>query len=146
MKRAFIVVLLLSAITMPASVHACSCVCENRGVKDPKDMEQEAKAVFVGTVLEIRDSTEEERHHHADAAVARIRVERFWKGVKTEEVLVSDMGILLPGCCNISFKVGRKYLVYAVGRNMTPGCTRTDFVENAADDLRALGPGKTSSK
>jgi hypothetical protein len=145
MRTAIIIALLLVAVAAPLPTHACTCVCQNR-VDDQKEMFQEASAVFVGEVLEIRDSTPEEQLHHSEESVARMRVERFWKGVKTKEILISAMGIKYGGCCDVLLKKGEKYLIYAVGEEMSTGCTRTKLVEQAKEDLKALGPGKTFAK
>ncbi|MGC1906060.1 MAG: hypothetical protein WA715_19735 [Candidatus Acidiferrum sp.] len=64
-------------------------------------MEREAKAVFVGEVIEEHGATPEELSHHAAPFVFRMRVERYWKGVKTPKV--------------IGLKIAEKYLAYAVG-------------------------------
>jgi hypothetical protein len=139
-------VLLVLAITAPASTHACSCECKNRGANDPREMMHEARAVFVGEVLEIRESTPDEQRHHSDLAVARMRIERYWKGVKTQEILISAVGIARGGCCDIALAVGHKYLVYAVRKDLSTGCTRTQPLEQSEEDLKVLGTGKTLTK
>jgi hypothetical protein len=146
MRQALISALLLSAIAMPVSVHACSCRCENRGVNDPKEMMREAKAVFAGEVTDIREATPEERRHHSDEFVVSLRVERAWKGVKEKDILVSARGQLQPGCCDIALKIGEKYLVYAVGKSMSTSCARTRLLAQADEDLKALGSGKGIAK
>jgi hypothetical protein len=146
MRHAFIAALLLLVVVAPASTRACSCTCENRGINNPKEMMRESKAVFVGEVLEIRESTPDEQRRHSDLAVARMRIEKFWKGVKTEEILISGMGFTRGGCCDIALAVGHKYLVYATHKDLSTKCTRTRHLDEADEDLKALGPGKTFSK
>ena len=145
MKKAFISILLLFAIGTPTPVYACTCFCKTRGLEDPIEMKREANLIFVGEVLEVRQATDEERRHHADFNLMRVRVERYWKGVKTKEVTISGMGVTAM-CCNTRFEPNKKYLIYTVGKNYSTACTRTSLVEKAGEDLKALGPGKTFSK
>ena len=145
-RHAFIFVPLLFAMASPASVQACTCFCKNHGVDDPKEMERESKAVFVGEVIAMHDATPEEMRHGSDEFEWEMRVERYWKGIKTQQIFISAHGVAMHGCCDIALEMGNKYLVYVVGKEMRTSCTRTKLLEQAADDLKALGPGKTFSK
>ena len=104
-------------------------------------MKRHASAIFVGQVLEVRVATDVEFKRYLDRHLIRFRVEQYWKGIKTEEVIISGLGQL--SCCNVQLNVGEKYLIYAVGKAMTTTCTRTMGIEHAADDMKALGPAKT---
>ena len=143
MRKALVIAFLLLAIVTPASTRACSCVCKNRGVNDPKEMMREAKAIFVGEVTDIREATPEEVRHHSDNFVISLRVEKAWKGVKEKDILISARGQLQPGCCDIRLEIGHKYLVYASRKDLSTGCSRTRPLEQSDEDLKALGPGKT---
>jgi hypothetical protein len=134
------------ALSIPSASHACECYCHHPGMNDPKEMERRAKVVFVGEIIAEREATQEDERTHSAPYVFLVRVERYWKGVKTPEISISAIGELQPGCCGVSLKVGQKYLVYAVGKDLSTGCTRTQHLENADEDLKALGPGKTFSK
>lgn len=114
-------------------------------MNDPKEMEREAKAVFVGEVIAKREATREDEHNHSSPYVIRMRVEHYWKWVKNPEISISALDEP-PRCCGTEFKVGEKYLVYAVHRDLRTGCTRTGKLASADEDLKALGPGKTFSK
>ena len=102
--------------------------------------------MFVGEVVAKHDATPEELRHGSDRFEWEMRVERYWKGVKTQEIFLSARGVLTPGCCDISLDIGERYLVYAVGKEMSTRCTRTQLLAKADEDLKALGPGKTFSK
>jgi hypothetical protein len=128
---------------LSASADACECYCSQRWLNNPVEMKRHAKAVFVGEVLEEREATRDEARELRVAFVVRMRVERFWKGVKTPEMVVNAMGELAPGCCGVSLKAGQRYLIYAVGRELSTGCTRSRHLEGAGEDLRALGPAQT---
>jgi hypothetical protein len=108
-------------------------------------MMREAKAVFIGEVLEIREATPQENRKHSYFFVVRMRVDQYWKGVKTHEVLVSGRGET-GVCCDIRLDVGQKYLVYAVSKDMSTACTRTALLAQADKDLKVLGPGTTFPK
>ncbi len=115
-------------------------------LNDPKEMEREAKAVFVGEVIAMHDATPEELRHGSDKFEWEMRVERYWKGVETQQIFISARGVAMHGCCDIALAAGNKYLVYVVGKEMRTSCTRTKLLEQAADDLKVLGPGKTFSQ
>ena len=68
-----------------------------------------AKAVFVGEVLEVRPSTAAERGNGSNSYIVRMRVERWWKGVKSGEVNVeTDMF-----GCGPNLEVGQMYSITA---------------------------------
>jgi hypothetical protein len=140
-----IIALLFLPMVGPVSTRACTCVCPNR-VNDQKEMMREAKAVFVGEVIGYREATGEDSRNHSAPYVFRVRVERYWKGVKTPEISISAVSESLPGCCGVKLEIGEKYLFYAVHKDLRTGCTRTQRVDRADEDLKALGPGKTFSK
>jgi len=58
-------------------------------------MKHHAKAVFIGEVLEVREATKEEREEYSNFYVVRMRVQRYWKGIKSGEVSVETD---LTGC------------------------------------------------
>ncbi|WP_420128699.1 hypothetical protein [Longimicrobium sp.] len=73
--------------------------------------------------------------------VVTLRVDRAWKGVESETVvLMTGWG---GGDCGFPFEHGKSYLVYTDGR---PGelpragiCGRTAVLSRANADIRALG-------
>lgn len=139
MRRLAIPVLIAVALlSIPVSVRGCTCEIFGDGTE--RGMLHYSKAVFVGEVLEVRQATKEEREDGSDLYFVRLRVERYWKGIKTSEIWV---GADMYGC-GPNFEVGQKYLVNARGKKRlsTSICMRTRKLEYAADDLKALGPGK----
>ena len=98
-------------------------------------MKHHSAAVFVGEGLNIEGF--EDGYF---GIVVKFRVERYWKGVKTQEINIR----MNYECCNSPHpEVGSKYLIYAVGKRLETVCTRTRLLEGADDDLRALGSAKT---
>lgn len=102
----------------------------------------EARAVFSGKVIEVRDDPE------TSSVVVRLKVERVWKGSPPAEVrVVTGRG---GGDCGYRFEVGESYLVYAhsagAGGLGTNICQRTARLSEAAKDLQVLGRGKGAAR
>jgi hypothetical protein len=92
-------------------------------------------------VIEVHVSKETPKDDPGLAFAVKFRVETFWKGVKSSEVVVSSSQGIVP--CGGKFRVGEKWLVYAYGKYLQADiCTRTALLANAAEDLKALGKGK----
>ena len=141
MRRASLTLMLLAAYLLsPSLADACECVCTKHWNTSPLAMKRHSSAVFVGEILEVRELTEAEKTSDPIGYAIRMRVERYWKGVETKEVVVRSR----LGCCSPQmWDIGRKYLVYGVGKILATTCTRTMPLEDAKDDLQALGPAKT---
>jgi hypothetical protein len=115
-----------------------SYACECGANASPRKEMKKAEAVFAGEVVEAGVGGSSNRY--------KFRVERYWKGVKEEFVVIS-VGY---GLCARPFAVGQKWLVYAFEDEreglMSDVCTRTMPLAEAADDLKALGKGKAVKK
>ena len=101
----------LSSSREPSST--MRCLIQPKSVKSAL---AKSTAVFSGDVLEIRSGV--------NVLHARFRVERSWKGIEAEEVLVSTDG----SAESPHYRVGEKYLVFAGIRNdklFTGSCSRT---------------------
>jgi len=127
-------------LVAPALASACSCTCKKVGDGGPLAMERHSAAVFVGQAIEVTEPTEAERQKNYYGVGVKFRVERYWKGVKTQEIVVVHTRFW---CCHPALNPGKRYLVYAIGKNLETGCTRTVPIERAEEDLRVLGPGKS---
>lgn len=106
---------------MASSSAACSCVRSS-----PQDYFQRADAVFTGKAIKIdgRDTTFE--------------VERSWKLVDTNQIIVRDAG---EDSCKSGYGVGYKYLIYAYrhdGILYTHMCGGTEMLEQAGEQLAFL--------
>ena len=133
---AFGLVLLATSIS-----YACECEAPTQ----PKAFRR-AAAVFVGRVIEVRDSNVP-IVEGADYSVAvKFRVGRYWKGGGQPELTIhTEQGVL--SCNQFKFQEGEEYLVYARGKQLIvfAGCSRsaplsdTDYIR---DELKRLGPGK----
>ena len=128
-----VTLLCLISLAAPTS-HACEC----RSIGSPRKELKKASAVFVGEVVEAGVGGSSSRY--------KFRVERYWKGVREEYIIIS-VGY---GLCARPFTVGQKWLVYAFDyekEGLTSDvCTRTKRLTVADDDLKALGKGKTIKK
>jgi hypothetical protein len=127
--RAALVVLGLVLLS-PSVASACSCV----GDVPLCQSFWQADAVFSGEVLSFENLGTNTLFQRR---VARIRVERAWRGdvQGTVEVRTGAGG----GDCGYSFRRGRKYLVYAYktqdGKLTTGICSPTKLLDKAALDL-----------
>ena len=121
---------LVCVLPCHATHPALRCLADLRSAKSAL---RQSAAVFLGEVLEIKSG--------GNFLEARFRVERFWKGVATEEVSVSvDSTTESP-----HYRVGEKYLVFAGLKErklFTGTCSRTKKLEYAQGDLQQLGEGQ----
>lgn len=133
------------AVLYSPSFYACSCV-----MPEVPQAFSEARAVFIGEVVDIVEPrTNNPRAPVADRLYAiRFKVERSWKGLSNQEVVVlSDQG--RAGCFSWgSFVKGQRYLVYAERRTPSGSplrnlavlfsCNRTTLIAAASEDLKKL--------
>ena len=128
--------MLFAFVALSASaVYPCSCEFAK-----PRKKLREAKAVFVGEVLEIGRN---EKDKFADVAI-KFKVETRWKGAKEPNItIVSARGICCT--CGLPVSAGTKYLIYAYeteeGQLETSLCSSMPL-ERATEELTALGKGK----
>lgn len=138
-----VVVLLGILIVISVSsqtVDACSC----GGSGTPCESYGSAAAVFVGTVVGVRDNEPpkpaDRREVHWFPRAFKFSVEQSYLGVAGTEVEVSTgQG---GGDCGYEFKIGQRYLVYAYRYDdqlSASICTRTRPFSSANEDLAFLG-------
>jgi hypothetical protein len=94
----------IAVLLVPASARACSCECKRIGDGSPRAMAKHSSVVFVGEVIEVTVPTETERKHEYYGIGVKFRVDRYWKGVKTQEIVVHTMYT----CCHIMLNMGTK--------------------------------------
>jgi hypothetical protein len=102
-------------------------------------MARHSKVVFDGEVIAMTAPTEAEIKKGSFEVGVRFRVDRYWKGVKTGEIVIHTR----LSCCYTSLEIGSRYFVYALGKDLDTGCTRTMRIDHADEDLRVLGIGKS---
>ena len=120
--------LLLVILAVPAAL-ACSCM----PWPPPLEALDEATAVFTGRILRA-DPTDVPRGY-----CYTIEVHASWKGVATEEILVTTDDVAM---CGLMMQVGKTYLVYSYGELealSTNNCSRSRETRLAGDDLAELG-------
>lgn len=113
----------------------CSCV----GQPSVRAAHADADAVFLGTVLSVRDTTLSEDGLTYSARAATLRLVRPYKGrLPARFTVLTGHG---GGDCGFDFQPGVRYLVYAEGGSggLTTGiCSRTRTAAEAREDLAAL--------
>ena len=123
------------------AVFACEC-----DPPKPQKLFRDARAVFVGQVLDISESTVPLGKGFSPHSFAvTFKVLEFWKGAKSREITVhSDLGGL--PCNQFAFRKGETYLVYAFGKDLISitGCTRSGSIssEYVIEQLKLFGKGK----
>lgn len=107
---------------------AMACDCARPG--SPREELQRADAVFSGEVSNV--SKERGR--------IEFKVEKIWKGPRAKRISIEYE----QSDCTYVFVVGKKYLVYAHGKDLlsTSICARTQVLDKASDDLNELGEGE----
>ena len=127
----FLFVLLL-LLTISSAALACTCA----GTRAPCQSYWEAKAVFVGTVIDGKEVTFKRQGYTESMLKVRFSIDEGFRGAEGAqiEVLTGYGG----GDCGFGFRQSKQYLVYAYdddGTLVTGVCTRTKAIEKAADDL-----------
>jgi hypothetical protein len=123
------IVLLLSSNLKEAEANdRCAILPFNRAFEN-------ATAVFVGEVLSEKKE--------GDTKIFEFELEKYWKGAGKKKVVIN---IYETPRYQAWFKVGGKYLVYAVADengNLHVGrCSRSKDADDASEDLGKLGEGK----
>ena len=144
MNKSNFLLLIFTAFMMLCSTDtfACSCALPLPTMPLKQQVEvarKDAKAIFVGQVLEIDDK------QYKFGTVIKFQVEKSWKQIRSKEIyIVTGRG---GGDCGFPFAIGMKYLVYAYGPNNgkfgTGICSRTKRIsENEAEKIESKLLGK----
>jgi hypothetical protein len=107
-----------------------ACNCQRPG--SPREELQRVDTVFSGEIINVSEGSR---------GKIEFKVEKFWKGPRAKRISIRRYE---QSECAYPFVVGKKYLVYAYGKEIlsTHVCTRTRDLDKASDDLRELGEGK----
>ena len=140
--RSVIVLLGIFIIVSLSSQTVNACTCGGKGT--PCDSYGLAAAVFVGTVVAVRENERPKQTDQIDTEwepmAYRFSVEQSYLGVAGTEIEVfTGSG---GGDCGIRFGMGQRYLVYAYrygDKLSTTMCTRTTSFIQANEDLAFLG-------
>jgi hypothetical protein len=130
-KTVFVLALILGLAAFETAL-ACSCAPP----PPPQQAHDHADAVFSAKVLEAPEAP---RNYSL-----RLQVDDSWKGADCREL---EIGAGFATCIG-NFEKGKTYLIYAYrteeGGLRTDLCTRTRSIEDAAEDLAALGKPEKS--
>ncbi|WP_316569505.1 hypothetical protein [Neobacillus sp. YIM B06451] len=147
-KLVFLICIMIFAgsfwIGGPTKVAACSCA----GPQAVETEFQNKTAVFSGKVLKIEDRNFNLfTQSSADPLTIIFEVKSVWKGPSQSQLIVTTAKS--SASCGANLIEGNEYLVYASGKTgklETGLCDRTKLLQNAAEDLQILGPGKKPLK
>lgn len=132
-KKVILALALVLGLGLSDMALACSCAPP----PPPAEARDAADSVFSGTVLSVTPGK--------NGLDVEIQVDRSWKKVRCGTVVVqtpSDSAM-----CGYGFEVGKSYLVYAdmqKGKLSTNLCSRTRTIEEAGEDVAALGEPEKS--
>ncbi|WP_020617324.1 hypothetical protein [Paenibacillus daejeonensis] len=138
-------VMLMGSFMLLAPTQALACSCVER--LDPEAELARADAVFVGTIVKSKPQRQQEGMTGpiVNRQANLFEVQSSWKGVEQSQQIVYDTAYL--SSCGMNLMEDATYLVYALeidGELVTSFCSRTVGIEQAEEDLAALGPGYTS--
>lgn len=127
-----------------SEVFACTCMHLGRYQKPDQEIidkkRESANAVFSGEVIKIVETKASKGSANISLKV-HIKVFKVWKGIATENVLVSTAKA--SSFCGYPFKLKERYLIYAYryekGDLSTSLCERTTMLDNAEEDIKFLG-------
>lgn len=134
----YLLLLVLALLGTAQTSHACSCIAP----PGPLESMADSDFVFSGTVESIVPINKE----YGGNILVRLRVRTQWKGGLSDEVFVETADN--SAACGYHFERNKSYLIYGSvyeGVMTTNICTRTTALENADDDLRALGTGEETA-
>lgn len=124
---------------------------ESTAVFSGKYIGSEYRKGIINELLEAGFFDEEKKKPY-EILVLKFQVELVWKGAtKKEIVLLTNQARFSDGStsvsdCDLSFKNGERYLIFAYGENednlQTNACSRTARLKRAKNDLKLLGSGK----
>jgi MYXO-CTERM domain-containing protein len=119
------------------AAHRSSAACSCMMPPPPQEAMAGSAAVFEGTVTEVHGPKDD----LPGSREVDLQIGRRFKGAEADTVTVTTAGS--SAACGYSFEVGRTYLVYANdgddGQLSVSLCSRTARIEDAGDDLSALG-------
>lgn len=127
-KKTILALALVLGFGLSDMALACTCAPP----PPPAQARDAADSVFSGTVLSITPGK--------NGLDVKIQVDRSWKSARCGTVVVQTPPD--SAMCGYSFEVGKSYLIYAdleKGKLSTSLCSRTRTVEEAGEDLAALG-------
>lgn len=135
-NKAILGLALVLGLALSDMALACTCAPP----PPPAEARDTADSVFSGRVLSVTPG----KNGSLDV---EIQVDRSWKNARCGTVVVQTASE--SAACGFGFEVGKSYLVYAdiqKGKLSTTLCSRTRAIEDAGEDLAALGePQQTCS-
>lgn len=118
--------------------HACSCIQPG----PPSEELAQSTAVFSGTVVSVREYERKgDILSSMDPTTVEFEVSRVWKGHDHQTMYLTTARD--EGSCGFTFAEGEEYLVYSANGTQVFLCSRTRELSRAADDLAALGEGRS---
>lgn len=110
MKLNFTLIVLFALLFVThISIFACTCADISQ-----RERFRRSNSVFLGEVIEIKDSSEQNENLKYLFYSVKFKVEKKWKGKKSKEISVLADNDTPEMCGDLGLKVGRKFLIYSV--------------------------------
>ena len=134
-----LMIFFVSMISFSTSGSACSCMPN----EDPATELQRYDAVFAGKVIGKKKNPNDSMEY-----LVKMEVSKAWKEVEHKEVWITTSWD--SASCGINFETDKEYIVYGMkqedGQYNVNLCSRTALLDDATEDLDALGEGYVPSK
>jgi len=115
---------------------ALACVCVERGAN--RDHIRAAEIVVLGRVVALELRSKEVEGHTVEYTVARIDVERRWKGPNQSIVAITTCGAQAITCtCGVRFDLGGTFILVTDNENQVSSCGLTRLSYPSDDPLVA---------
>jgi hypothetical protein len=143
MKRVIFLLPGVLALLIFAQIDVLACGCVTIGnptlEQRVKSSLGQSKIAFSGIANEVS------RNAKNFGFTTKFKVDEYWKGLSTEEIIIIGDG----SSCEYPFTVGEKYLVYAyISKDVltTGACIGNTKLVDAAEELKILGKGEKPKK
>ena len=132
-----VLIVSLWLLAAPTPSHACSCIVP--GI--PQEELAKSTVVFAGKVVSVKehDPFLKVTQSSTDPTTVEFAVSEVWKG---DVGPTSSFSTARSGAsCGFTFAEGKEYIVYSRDGDTVSLCSRTKLIEDAREDLDALGAG-----
>ena len=130
-KLLLFTMIICSFLSLSSLASACVCINESP-MQTFKRLRRDSDAIFIGEAI-----------GRTPKGSMTFKVEKYWKGKLTREVLVYTAA---DSSCAVDFGIGGKYLIFAIanewGEYDTDQCMMPKPVNGSDTYLRRLGKGK----
>ena len=131
-----VLIVSLWLLASPTPSYGCSCIVPG----SPSEELDKSAAVFSGEVVSVKEqSFFGTTISSTDPTTVKFAVDKVWKGTVRPDI--SFTTARSGASCGFTFAEGKEYIVYSRDGDTVSLCSRTKLIEDAREDLDALGAG-----